>query len=143
MNWRIKRNYDERRKLFELVQAMKEQERKELALVPDNLPDTEFYEMCDAIEKKYSTDAITLKIYALEYPETKNSWFINFVESFGNDCFEKRITEKQANVFRRYCEPEHETNYYRGQKYYVRSGNKFVKFTDFGNCFYIDIINYK
>lgn len=130
MNWDISRNYAERRKLFESAQAMENQRKAEVEALPDELTDEAWEKALEEIHERFNTLPIHLKIMALEYPKTRNEWFINFVKSFGV-CQDRRITRKQGDIFARYGEPNHERESGRGLSYCVRVENLFVKCTLF------------
>lgn len=130
MNWTIKRNWEERKALqAEMVEREKKREEA-LNAIPDDLEDEEYYELSEKIFKEYSNVELAKKIVALEYKESRNEWFKQFVQPFGI-CEERRITRKQGDVFVKYSEPNHERESGRGINYFVWVGDLFIKTTVF------------
>lgn len=138
------RNYKKRMELqaqIKKLEAQRETAREALYRLDDEteLPDEEFHARLDSIEEQYNTDCLYDKLLALEYPQSRNQWFKGFFESFGI-CKSRRITAKQADVFKRYSEAQHERSHGRGLHYYVRVNNLFADTHDFGDCAYLTII---
>lgn len=126
MDWNLKLNYDKRRALFAQAKEMEKKRDEELDALPDDMEDEAYDNAVDEAFKRYNTLPIYEKIRALEYKESRNAWFRDFVKSFG--IFkDRRVTRKQAEVFARYSEPRHEWRSGRGMQYYVRVGNLFIE----------------
>jgi hypothetical protein len=126
MDWNLKLNYDKRRALFAQAKEMEKKRDEELDALPDDMEDEAYDNAVDEAFKRYNTLPIYEKIRALEYKESRNAWFRDFVKSFGI-CKDRRVTRKQAEVFARYSEPRHEWRSGRGMQYYVRVGNLFIE----------------
>lgn len=120
------RNLNQRKELFQRIQALESQRREALKNIPDSISDDEYEDECDRIDCKYDTRPLALKMLALEYPTSRNEWFKQFVESFGI-CESRRITRKQGAIFAKYSEMAHEHTSGRGAEYYVNVGNLFIK----------------
>ena len=143
-DWSIKRNWDERKALQAQITARKKALQDAIDLISDELEDKEYWEAVDKIYEKYSCVELSAKMDALEYKETRNDWFEQFVNSFGL-CESKRITRKQGDVFVRYSEPAHYRQTGRGSDYYVWVDDMFIKTTVFSQhepC-YITIKKFK
>ena len=130
------RNYERRRALTQQIKRIE----AERAAAIESLYEQDEAEQWDderwlrehaAFCERYSTEALILERFALEYPETRNSWFADFVKSFGL-CESRRITGRQAEVLRKYSEPAHEARNIHGIEYYVRVGNLLAKTTFYG-----------
>lgn len=129
-NWMIKRNWEERKALQTKITEMENKRKELLDAIPDELDDEEYYSESERIFKEYSAVELVKKLDALEYKESRNEWFKQFVQSFGV-CEERRITRKQGDVFVRYSEPNHERESGRGINYFVWVGDLFIKTTVF------------
>lgn len=129
MDWSIRRNIKERDNLWKQIQKMKQDKEAAWDAI-DDLDDESWDEEFDRIAKEYDTTNLFNKMFYLEYPESRNEWYKGFVQSFGV-CKNKRISNKQAEIFTRYCEAEHEYSYGRGSNYYGRCGNLGIKCTVF------------
>lgn len=60
----------------------------------------------DRIDAMYCPLELLYESEWLEYPEPRNDWFSKFVASFGL-CSNRRISDKQMEIFRQYCEADH------------------------------------
>lgn len=125
MNGRILRNWEQRKALQERISEMNLKREAELDALSDELTDEEYDTASDSIWERYDTSALHRKMFSLEYKESRNKWFKNFVQSFGL-CDAKRITRKQGEILMRYSEPNHERESGRGMKYFVRVDNLFI-----------------
>ena len=134
------RNQKERDAIFASVQKMNDDRRKAFAALPDDLTDDEEERAITEIEKRYNTSDLLFKMYALEYPKVKNTWFHDFIKSFGI-CENRRISCKQAEVIRKYAEEDHYPNITnRGLKYFCNVGNLFITAHIFTECGYLTIV---
>lgn len=138
VNYYIQRNLDKRKKLFALVKAMEAQKQADIDSLDTALSDEEWDKQIDEIDQKYDTMPIVIKIHSLEYPTSRNEWFKKFVHSFGV-CESKRITRKQADIFYRYSEGNHDPDYSRGQSYFVNVDNLFCECRIYPECAYVNI----
>lgn len=125
MNGRILRNWEQRKALQEQISEMNLKREAELDALSDELTDEEYDAASDSIWERYDTSALHRKMFSLEYKESRNEWFKNFVHSFGL-CDAKRITRKQGEILMRYSELTHDREMGRGMKYYVRVDELFI-----------------
>lgn len=129
MNMYIGRNFEERERLERLLRQMELNAKEELDAIPEDISCEEYDAKANEIYEKYDTSSLRLKIFALEYKEVRNEWFANFVRSFG-ECDDMRVSYKQANIFYKYTEDEHEKSYNAfANSRYARVGDLFVKFS--------------
>jgi len=143
MNMYVSRNFEEREKLQHLVMQMELNAKEELDVIPEDISCEEYDAKANEIYEKYDTSSIRFKIFALEYKEVRNEWFSNFVRSFG-ECVDKKVSPKQANVFYRYTEDEHEKSYNSfGCSRYARVGDLFVEFTHGRSYGYVTIKRFR
>lgn len=138
MNWNISRNLEKRRLLWQQARAMEAQKEKEIASLDDSLSDEEWDAALEEIENRLDVMPICQKIISLEYPQARNEWFKKFVDSFGV-CESRRISRKQADIFYRYSEGNHERESGRGLSYFVNVGSLFVETRIFPECAYVTI----
>ena len=140
MDWNISRNYEKRVALLRQARNMEEQRKKEVALLldDDSLSDEEWDKAHDEIIQRYNVLPLYAKMHALEYPQTRNEWFKKFVGSFGI-CESRRISMKQADIFFRYSERNHDREMGRGDSYFVNVGSLFVETRIFPECAYVTI----
>lgn len=125
INGHIRRNWDERKTIWDKADELEKMQNAELDTLyaDDSISDDEIDALDDKIHKKYA-EIWTLRSRAqwLEYPQARNSWFTDFVKSFGL-VKNKQISQKQADVFEKYSEKAHWHEYGRGTRYRVRVGN--------------------
>ena len=131
MNWNIKRNFEKRIELSGRIKALEEERERRLDALPDSLTDEEYDSEYDRIFSDFSADILRLEKLerALEYPETRNEWFLSFVQSF--PVGDSKLSPKQAAIFARYSEQIHEKRYGRGLDYCVRACGLFIETTVF------------
>lgn len=126
MNRSITRNWEQRKALSEKIHEMAILRESEVDALPDEMDFDEWNTAYSEIMARYDDSALVLKEKALEYKESKNAWFSDFVKSFGI-CNSRRITHKQAEIFVRYSEARHEWRSGRGMQYFVRVGGLFIE----------------
>ena len=123
----IHRNWDKRLALHREAECLLNKLNQEM----DEAIDIEDDDAYDARveEINATTKARFDEIYATEralcYPESRNEWFMNFVASFADGI--TSISEKQYNVFSRYCERDNDT--WRTGSTYCRIGDRFITLT--------------
>ena len=138
VNYYIQRNLNKRKELFALVKAMEAQKQIAIDSLDTALSDEEWDQKIDEIDQKFDTMPIIIKIHSLEHPESRNEWFRKFVQSFGI-CESKRITRKQADIFYRYSEGNHDHESGRGLSYFVNVNNLFCECRIYPECAYVTI----
>lgn len=115
---------EKRSKLLNQYKEMKKEWRKKQQEIFDNdeLDDDAFEEALSKAEKAYKSKSqpIWWEAFALQFPK-RRGWFAEvFAESFGI-CENRRITEKQTDVFKQYCVQDAES---------WRSGMTYCRFSD-------------
>lgn len=138
MDWNLRRNLAKRQELFALAKGIDERRHNEIAALDDSMDDEAWDAAVDEIEKRLDSLPIYKKIISLEYPSAKNEWFRSFADSFGL-CDSKRISKKQADIFCRYSEGNHERESGRGISYFVNVGKKFIECKVFPEAAYVTI----
>lgn len=120
----VHRNWDVRlalhREASKLLDRYNEEAEDALNIEDDDAYDARMDEISETTMKRFWE--IHLTEFALCYPESRNEWFINFVNSFAEGS--TQISEKQYRVFKRYCEDNDET--WRTYTCYCRVGNKLI-----------------
>jgi hypothetical protein len=123
----IRRNWDKRLSLHREAERLLKKANQEMDEAIEIEDDDDYDARMEEINA--TTMARFNEIYATEralcYPEPRNDWFKNFVASFadGITC----ISEKQYNVFGRYCESDNDT-WTTGSRY-CRIGDRFITLT--------------
>lgn len=82
-------------------------------------------QIIDELDKTYSKNFMALytKAWMLEAEEVKNDWFINvFCKSFTDG--RHNITQKQMDIFARYCRSNEET--FKSGEYYCIANNRHI-----------------
>jgi hypothetical protein len=123
----IRRNWNVRSKLHSKAERLLSQYEIEMENATEIENDDEFDARMDEIDNTimnhfwdiYKTE------FALCYPESRNEWFINFVNSFPEG--RTSLSEKQYNVFKKHCEDNDET--WKTYTCYCRVGNKLISLT--------------
>ena len=123
----IRRNWDRRLALHKeaeslLAEAEMEKDKAD-SIENDDEYDARIKEINNTIMARFW--AICLAESALCYPEPKNEWFRKFVDSFEDGI--TNISEKQYNVFVRYCEEDRDT--WRTGERHCRIANRFITVT--------------
>ena len=122
----VLRNIEKRDELVRQAREMEKLKKEAYKALDPDMDDDEWYEATAKLDKEYDFCKLLNKAHALEYPEARNKWFKEFVESFGT-CESRRISQKQAAVFVRYSEESHYKDWGRGMTYYVRCNGKLIK----------------
>ena len=121
------RNWDKRLALHREAERVLEKLNRELEEAIDIENDDEYDARLEEIDA--TTRARFNEIYATEramcFPEPRNEWFKNFVASFEDGL--TYISEKQYNIFGRYCEQDDDT--WRTYSRYCRVGDRFITLT--------------
>lgn len=138
MDWNNLRNIDKRMELLRQAKAIQAQKEAEVDALDDSLSDEEWDDAFEEIYKRLDVRPLYAKMHALEYPQTRNEWFKKFVGSFGV-CEARRISKKQADIFYRYSEGNHDREMGRGNSYFVNVGNLFVETKIFPEAAYVTI----
>lgn len=125
----IGRNFEKREEFNKAIKALELAREEMLSAVPENIPDDEWEEKTEHVWSQFDEEIAKLRLrcFALEYPECRNAWFKNFVESFGI-CESKKVSSKQADIFYRYTEQSHDNHYTVVNYRYVRVGKLFITF---------------
>lgn len=101
------RNDKQIRKLKACISALEAKRKAALEAAGSIEDDDEWDAESMRIHTELSPLTLAIECGWLEYPEPRSDWFKNFVSSFGL-CESRRISEKQMEIFRRYCEEEHD-----------------------------------
>lgn len=126
------RNMEARRAVRHQIAALKAEwaalEEREDSGEFDNLPMEEVDAMFNAIHGQIA--ALIDREFYLRFPEARNEWFTTvFLPPFGT-CEGKTISDRQAQIFRRYLEQDSEDR--SGAKYYGRNGANAICLAYFG-----------
>lgn len=129
----IRRNSEEREALAKerarLLAACNAEIDAADEIADNNAYDQRINEIHAAYDQRLATMAA--RIHALCFPEPRNEWFKGFADSFG--VGEHRISDKQADVFFRYCDSIDGDTACRvnGRLYTVSASGHFLTVTDF------------